>query len=96
MYEQFPGMQKVITPQVAVDSIMQLASLYHTSRRLPPHLYGYHYPNAWTKYLNTVYKLGQTKTQTDDWTACSRTTWCSPRTPRQTRPAPAGTPPSSS
>jgi NitT/TauT family transport system substrate-binding protein len=63
VYEQFPGMQKVMTPQVAVDSIMQLASLYHTSRRLPPHLYGYHYPNAWTKYLNTVYKLGQTKTR---------------------------------
>jgi NitT/TauT family transport system substrate-binding protein len=62
VYEQYPGMQKVITPQVAVDSIMQLASLYATSRRRPPHLYGYHYPNAWTKYLNTVYKLGQTKT----------------------------------
>jgi NitT/TauT family transport system substrate-binding protein len=62
-YETYPGLQKVISPQVAVDSLMQLASGYHTSRRLPPHLYGYHYPNAWTKYLNTVYKLGQTKTQ---------------------------------
>jgi len=63
VYEQYPGMQKVITPQVAVDSIMQLASLYATSRRLPPHQYGYHYPNAWAKYLNTVYQLGQTKTK---------------------------------
>lgn len=62
-YETYPGLQKVISPQVAVDSLMQLASGYHTSRRLPPHLYGYHYPNAWTKYLNTVYKLGQTKTR---------------------------------
>jgi NitT/TauT family transport system substrate-binding protein len=60
-YEQYPGLQKVISPQVAVDSLMQLASGYHTSRRLPPHLYGYHYPAAWTKYLNTVAKLGQTK-----------------------------------
>jgi NitT/TauT family transport system substrate-binding protein len=62
-YETYPGLQKVISPQVAVDSLMQLASGYHTSRRLPPHLYGYHYPNAWTKYLNTVANLGQTKTR---------------------------------
>ena len=62
-YEQYPGLQKVMSPQVAVDSLMQLASGYHTSRRLPPHLYGYHYPVAWTKYLNTVAKLGQTKTK---------------------------------
>jgi hypothetical protein len=60
-YEQYPGLQKVITPQVAVTSMLQLASIYHASRRLPPHLYGYHYPVAWTNYLNTVYKLGQTK-----------------------------------
>ena len=62
VYEQYPGMQSVITPQVAVNSLVQLASLYSSSRRQPPHLYGYHYPVAWTKYLNTVYKLGQTKT----------------------------------
>jgi NitT/TauT family transport system substrate-binding protein len=60
-YEQYPGLQKVVTPQVAVTSMLQLASIYHASRRLPPHLYGYHYPVAWTKYLNTVYQLGQTK-----------------------------------
>lgn len=62
-YEQFPGLQKVISPQVAVDSLMQLASGYHTSRRRPPFLYGWHSPADWTKYLNTVAKLGQTKTQ---------------------------------
>jgi NitT/TauT family transport system substrate-binding protein len=62
-YEQYPGLQKVMSPQVAVDSLMQLASGYHTSRRLPPHLYGYHSPAAWTAYLNTVAKLGQTKTK---------------------------------
>ena len=61
VYEQYPGMQKVISPQVAVDSLMQLASGYDTSRRLPPHLYGYHSPAAWTRYLNIVAKLGQTK-----------------------------------
>ncbi len=47
VYEQYPGMQNVITPQVAVNSLMQLASLYSTSRRKPPHQYGYHYPVAW-------------------------------------------------
>ncbi len=62
-YELYPGLQKVMSPQVAVDSLMQLASGYHTSRRLAPHLYGYHYPAAWTKYLNTIAKLGQTKTR---------------------------------
>jgi NitT/TauT family transport system substrate-binding protein len=62
-YEQFPGLQKVISPQVAMDSFMQLASGYHTSRRFPPHLYGWHDPVAWTRYLNTIAKLGQTKQQ---------------------------------
>lgn len=60
-YEQYPGLQRLISPQIALDSFMQLASGYHTSRRLPPHLYGYHYPAAWTKYLNSIAKLGQTK-----------------------------------
>ncbi len=60
-YEQYPGLQKVMTPQVAVDSLMQLASGYDRSRRLPPHLYGYHTPAGWTGYLNTVAKIGQTK-----------------------------------
>ncbi|MGI8973712.1 MAG: hypothetical protein ACR2HI_06005, partial [Gaiella sp.] len=41
--------------------LMQLASGYHSSRRRPPGLYGYHSPADWTKYLNTVAKLGQTK-----------------------------------
>jgi NitT/TauT family transport system substrate-binding protein len=60
-YEQYPGLNNVISPQTAVNSMMQLATIYHVSRRLPPHLYGYHYLSAWTKYLNTVFKLGQTK-----------------------------------
>ena len=62
-YERYPGLQKLISPQVALDSLMQLASGYHTSRRLPPHLYGYHNPADWTRYLNTIAKLGQTKTK---------------------------------
>ena len=62
-YEQYPGMQKVVTPQVAVDSLMQLASGYSLTRRQPPHLYGYHNPATWTRYLNNIAKIGQTKTK---------------------------------
>lgn len=62
-YERYPSLQSAITPQVALVSMMQLGSGYGTSRRLPPHLYGYHYPAFWTKYLNAVAKLGQTKTK---------------------------------
>jgi NitT/TauT family transport system substrate-binding protein len=62
-YEQYPGLQKVISPQVAMDSFMQLASGYHSARRQPPHLYGWHDPAAWTRYLNSIAKLGQTKKQ---------------------------------
>ena len=43
--------------------MMQLGSGYGTSNRVPPHLYGYHYPAFWTRYLNAVAKLGQTKTK---------------------------------
>ncbi len=60
-YEQYPGLQKLITPQVALESMMQLASGYHTSRRKPPHLYGWHYPNDWKKYLDFIFKFKQTK-----------------------------------
>jgi NitT/TauT family transport system substrate-binding protein len=62
-YERYPSLQSAITPQVALVSMMQLGSGYGTSRRLPPHLYGYHYPAFWTRYLNAVAKLGQTKTK---------------------------------
>ncbi|MER3487773.1 MAG: hypothetical protein C4307_03085 [Chloroflexota bacterium] len=60
-YEQYPGLQKLITPQVALESMMQLASGYHTSRRKPPHLYGWHYVNDWRKYLDFIYKFKQIK-----------------------------------
>jgi len=60
-YEQYPGLQKLITPQVALESMMQLASGYHTSRRKPPHLYGWHYPNDWKKYLDFIFKFKQIK-----------------------------------
>jgi NitT/TauT family transport system substrate-binding protein len=62
-YQQYPGLQKLITPQVAVDSLLELATGYHSSRRNAPHLYGYHYPASWDKYLGFISKFGQTKTR---------------------------------
>ena len=60
-YEQYPGLQKLISPQVALESMLQLASGYGTSRRKAPHLYGWHYPAAWNAYLASIAKLDQTK-----------------------------------
>jgi len=60
-YEQYPGLQRLIAPQVALDSLLELAAGYHASRRNAPHLYGYHYPASWDKYLGFIAKFGQTK-----------------------------------
>jgi NitT/TauT family transport system substrate-binding protein len=62
-YEQYPGLQKVITPQVAVDSLLELHAGYSASRRNPPGQYGYHYTKQWDKYLGFISDFGQTKTR---------------------------------
>ena len=60
-YGARPLLQKLIPPQVAVESMMQLASGYSVFHRRPPHLYGWHDAASWNRYLNSVAKLGQTK-----------------------------------
>jgi NitT/TauT family transport system substrate-binding protein len=55
------ALQQLISAQVALVSMMQLASGYSVFRRNPPHLYGWHDTAAWTRYLNAISKLGQTK-----------------------------------
>ncbi len=60
-YSQYKALQSQISPQVALESMMQLASGYSVFRRRPPHLYGWHDKAAWTRYLDAVAKLGQTK-----------------------------------
>jgi len=60
-YEEYPGLQKLIAPQVALNSLLELAAGYHASRRNAPHLYGYHYPASWDKYLGFIAKFGHTK-----------------------------------
>ncbi len=54
-------LQKLISPQTALESMLQLASGYSVFRRQPPHLYGWHDAAAWNRYLKDVLKLGQIK-----------------------------------
>jgi NitT/TauT family transport system substrate-binding protein len=60
-YSARPLLQKLISPQVALESMMQLASGYSVFHRRPPHLYGWHDPASWNRYLAAIAKLGQTK-----------------------------------
>ena len=59
-YTQYPALQAIIAPQVAVNSMVQLASGYAAQKRAGKG-WGNHDKAAWQKYLDSVYKLGQTK-----------------------------------
>jgi NitT/TauT family transport system substrate-binding protein len=54
-------LQKLISPQTALESMLQLASGYSVFRRQPPHLYGWHDAASWNRYLKNILKLGQIK-----------------------------------
>src|SRR6266540_1922470 len=60
-YGARPLLQRLIPPQVGVESMMQLASGYSVFHRRSPHLYGWHDPASWNRYLDAIAKLGQTK-----------------------------------
>jgi NitT/TauT family transport system substrate-binding protein len=60
-YAARPALQQLIPASVALESMMQLASGYAVYRRQAPHLYGWHDSGSWTRYLNAIAKLGQTK-----------------------------------
>jgi NitT/TauT family transport system substrate-binding protein len=60
-YETRPALQQLISPQVALNSMMQLASGYSVFHRRAPHLYGWHDTASWNHYLDAIAKLGQTK-----------------------------------
>jgi hypothetical protein len=62
-YGARPVLQKLISPQVALESMMQLASGYSVFHRRAPHLYGWHDPTSWNRYLDAIAKLGQTKSR---------------------------------
>lgn len=57
-YNQFPALQEQMTPQLAIDSMLQLACGYYESYNLGKG-YGYHDLDAWDNYIQTVYDLGQ-------------------------------------
>jgi NitT/TauT family transport system substrate-binding protein len=59
-YNQYPALQSLISPQVAVESMCELASGYAATARAGKG-WGYHVPVTWQRYLDIVYKLGQTK-----------------------------------
>jgi NitT/TauT family transport system substrate-binding protein len=59
-YNQYPALQALISPQVALESMAELASGYSVEARKGKG-WGYHEPAAWQRYLDNVYKLGQTK-----------------------------------
>jgi len=59
-YGQLPALQSIISPQVALVSMAQLASGYSLQKRHGG-LWGSFNVNAWNSYLATIAKLGQVK-----------------------------------
>ena len=59
-YRQFPGLKKQMTPQLALDSLIELAAGYGLSNRRGQG-WGWHYISGWDKYLDIIADLKQTK-----------------------------------
>lgn len=57
-YEEFPALQETLEPQIALESMMQLASGYGATERAGQG-WGYHVPEAWQAYLDALLELGQ-------------------------------------
>ncbi|MBW7884252.1 MAG: ABC transporter substrate-binding protein [Caldilineaceae bacterium] len=61
-YEQFPALAEQMTPQLAFDSMVELADLYFGSQKAGLG-YGYNDVENWQSYIDTVYELGQIENQ---------------------------------
>jgi NitT/TauT family transport system substrate-binding protein len=59
-YGSLPDLRKTLRPQLAVDSMLELAHAYGTSHRAG-HGWGYNDSAGWANYLKVVHGLGQTK-----------------------------------
>ncbi len=59
-YESLPDLRKTLKPQLALDSMLELAHAYGTSH-LRGQGWGYNYRQGWANYLKIVHDLGQTK-----------------------------------
>jgi NitT/TauT family transport system substrate-binding protein len=61
-YRQFPGLAEALSPQIALESMVQLASGYGAGVRAGKG-WGFHEPATWEAYLGTIFDLGQTSRQ---------------------------------
>ena len=59
-YRSLPDLQKTLKPQLALDSMLELAHAYGTSH-LKGQGWGYNDAKGWSNYLKVVHDLGQTK-----------------------------------
>ena len=59
-YRSLPDLQKTLKPQLALDSMLELAHAYGTSH-LKGQGWGYNDAKGWANYLKIVHDLGQTK-----------------------------------
>ncbi len=57
-YSQFPGLQEQMDPQLAMDSLLELAEVYYGSYKRGQG-YGWSDLDAWQAYIDTVHELGQ-------------------------------------
>ncbi|RMF80181.1 MAG: ABC transporter substrate-binding protein [Chloroflexi bacterium] len=61
-YNQFPALQEQMTPELALESMRQLAFLYNQTNA-EGHGYGFSDVDNWQSYLDRVAELGQTQRQ---------------------------------
>jgi len=59
-YASLPDLRKTLKPQLALDSMLELAHAYGTSH-LKGQGWGYNDAKGWNNYLKVVHDLGQTK-----------------------------------
>lgn len=63
-YSRFPGLQEQMEPQLAMDSMIELADVYYGSYRMG-NGYGWADIDAWQDYIDIVLDLGQIENEYD-------------------------------
>jgi NitT/TauT family transport system substrate-binding protein len=61
-FRRFPELATALSPQIALESMLQLASGYGAGVREGKG-WGFHDPSSWEPYLATIFELGQTTKQ---------------------------------
>ena len=59
-YTEFPALREQVPPQLALDSMLELGTIYFDGARIGKG-YGYSNLESWQSYIDTVYELGQTQ-----------------------------------